>query len=74
MRVIFPKAIKGQRQETQDEGEGEESRGEGEGYLSRSEDKGLTLDREETDMTHRQMVMCKGKRGNAVLEEVFHFY
>lgn len=55
------------------EGEGKEGRGEGQGYLSRSEDKGLTLDREETAMTHRQKVMYKGEKGNAVLGEVFHF-
>ena len=31
------------------------------------EDKGLPLDREETDVAHRQMAVYKGKGGNPVL-------
>ena len=32
-----------------------------------SEGEGLPLDREETDVAHRQMVVYKGKRGNPML-------
>ena len=52
---------------------GERAEKRGQEYLSRSEDRGLTLGREETRMAHRQMVMYKGKGGNAVLREVFNF-
>lgn len=31
------------------------------------EGKGLLLDREETDVAQRQMVICKGKMGNSML-------
>ena len=39
----------------------------GERYLSPERDKGLPLDREETDVVHRQMVVYKGKKANPVL-------
>jgi hypothetical protein len=42
------------------------NRGEGKRVFV-SEDKGLHLDREETDISHRQMVACKGKMGNPIL-------
>lgn len=35
--------------------------------LFSSRDKGLPLDREETDMTYRQILIYKGKRGNPIL-------
>ena len=38
------------------EGEGEGDKGKGQGYLSRR-DKGLPLNREETDRTHRMVVV-----------------
>jgi hypothetical protein len=38
----------------------------GRGYLSQW-DGGLPLDREETDMAYRKMVVYKGKRGNLLL-------
>lgn len=56
--------------ETRDQGEGEgagpmERRN---GYLfGGGDDKGLPLDRGETDLTHRQMAIYKGKRGNPML-------
>lgn len=40
--------------------------GEREGYLARR-DKRLPLDRGETDVAHRQMVVYKGKKGDSVL-------
>ena len=47
---------KRQRQEIEDEGEGEGNKG-----GPRVGDKGLPLDREETDVAHRQMAVYKGK-------------
>lgn len=55
-----------QRQEIKDEEEGEGNKGVCEGiFVLRS--KGLSLDREEKDVTDRQMAVYKGERGNPVL-------
>lgn len=62
-----------QGQKIKDEGEGEGNRregrkGGGKRYLSQREwDKGLPLDREETELNHRQMVVYKDKRETLVL-------
>ncbi|MGE9805814.1 hypothetical protein ACQP3L_35150, partial [Escherichia coli] len=65
-RFICPRGTegkdKGQRQEIDGDIEAEGSTGEGRGGRGicsgvRQEDKGLPLDREETNMTHRQMVI-----------------
>ena len=45
----------------EDEGEGEGNKGEGEGIFVLVWDKGLPLDREETDVAHRKMVVYKSK-------------
>ena len=58
---------KRQRQEIEEAGEEEGNKGEGgKRYLSQW-DKGLSLDREETDVAHRQMAVYKGKEGNLML-------
>lgn len=49
-----------------DEEEGGRRQEKGQGYLTQR-DKGLSLDGEETDMPHRQMVVYKSKGGNPVL-------
>ena len=58
---------KRQRQEIEDEGEGEGNKGEGRRVFVLEWDKGLPLDREETDVAHRQMAVYKGTRRNLVL-------
>lgn len=63
---------KGQRQGRKDKGEGEGNKGEGrKGQGRRGGQKKKTkqsLDREEIDMAHRQMVVYKSNGGNPVLE------
>ena len=56
---------KRQRQEIEDEGEGEGNKEKG-AVVFVLEDKGLPLDREETDVAHRQLAVYKGTRGNAI--------
>ena len=52
---------KRQRQEIEDEGEGEGNKEEGRGYLFVLDNKGQPLDREETDVAHRQWWFIKVK-------------
>lgn len=60
---------KRQRREAEEQGEEEGNKGEGEGYLSVGEVlTRLSLDREETGVTHRPVSAYKGKRSNPVLE------
>ena len=48
-------------------GRRESEQGRGEMGICSGGDKGLPLDREETDVAHRQMQVYKGKRGNPML-------
>ena len=45
---------------------GKGTREKGKGYLPQK-DRGLPLDREETDMAHRQMAVCKNEVGIPML-------
>ena len=58
---------KRQRQEKKDEGEGEGNK-RGGGEFIRGGDKGLPLDREETDVAHRKMVIFIKVKGKPVEE------
>lgn len=58
---------KRQKWEIEDKGEREGNKRKGTGVFV-SEDNGLPLNREEIDMDHRQIEVCKGERGNPVLE------
>ena len=66
-RLIFPErqraGTKRQRQVIGDEGEGEGKKEEGRRVFVLEGDKGLSLDREESVMTHRKMEVYKGKWG-----------
>lgn len=44
----------------------------GKGYLSQG-NKGVPLDRDETDIAHRQMAFYKGNKGTPCSDEVFNF-
>lgn len=55
---------KRQKLETEDEGEGEENKGEGSGRVVLGNN---SLDTEETDVAHTQMVVYKAKGGKPVL-------
>lgn len=56
----------------QDEGEEGKEQGREQGYLP-WRDKGLPLDREETDVAHRQMAVYKGKRETSCQDELVNF-
>ena len=60
--ICLPKRNKGQTLEIEVQGEREGNEGEGGGIFV-LEDKGLSLDREETGVAHRKMVVYKGTRG-----------
>jgi hypothetical protein len=66
--IYLPQRDRGQalRQRQEIEKGKEGNQGEGEGYLFRSV-QGLSLDREETDQAHKQMVVYKGKGGSPML-------
>ena len=66
-RFIFLGRTKGRELETRTGDRGNGRRGREQGRDLHQRDKGLPLDREETDMAHRQMVVYKGKRGNPML-------
>ena len=59
--------IKKQLWEVEDEGERERNKGEGIRIFVPEGKEGQPQDREEIDMTHRQMAVYKGKRGNPML-------
>lgn len=57
--------------EEEEEGEGNE--GKGERVFVPEKDKGLFLGREEIDVTHKKMVICKCTKRNPCYGEVFNF-